>query len=271
MDNQIEGKLIPYNNKEDLRARVSSLFDWDIIGDPSPKMYSPNSGLPLGVLLSYPRDSWCFSYFPGNEFVDLMKYLPKDHEIVGEIIHQAKANLEEITQKSREELQLRTPRYLNSFGVGNYSRCAALFPTILAAAYHVADLRVTNDWCFPNQDFPTEARILWSAAEGVQRYIKSHPQEAERFFDHLYDHTLLFPSVIGGYRRLGNEKAITVYFELFNLTQGEENFVLDNLHRVIKFDYFGKLLQKSFPDYNFAKYIEANIKPELRSKLKLFL
>ena len=92
----ISERLIPYKDEKDLASRVASLFDWEQIGDSLPREFSTNPKLPQGVILSYPRESFAFSYNPLGELCDLVRYFPPESDIVKEIIKQGEENLKEI-------------------------------------------------------------------------------------------------------------------------------------------------------------------------------
>lgn len=261
----IKERLIPYSSKEELSQRVGSLFEWDYTGDPFPKNYSNNPELPQGVLVSYWKESWHFTYFPREEFYDLIavnKHLPENHEIIQEILKHAKRNLEEILTKSSNELKIRTPKYLNSFRVGDLGGYERIYPDIKNAADYVFKLEIKTD-----EDPPKEADILWSAVKGMLGYDESHSQEVESFLDNLWDKKLVLPFIITGYADLNNDKAIRIYFELFRLTKGKDDFLLNGIQRGVGFKFLGKRLKRIFPNYNFSKNIKLFEDSKLKNKL----
>ena len=253
----VNKRLIPYENKSDLTKRVAALLGWEGIGDPGPF---------LPVILSYPSGHFhrhFMEYYPSTELSDLMKHLPQEHEIIQEILRQAEENLKEVLEKTRNDLKVREPRYLNSFvSVGGSGCYKSLFDLVQQAAYHVIDLGILTD-----DNPPREAGIVRVATEGVTGYDKSHPEEVRKFLDHVWDKKLTLPFVVAGYLELGNERAIDVYFEIFRVARGEEHFVMNGVQRGFNFKFIGRRLKRKFTDHNFRDHYQDIEDDKLRGQL----
>jgi len=264
----ISERLIPYKDEKDLASRVASLFDWEQIGDSLPREFSTNPKLPQGVILSYPRESFAFSYNPLEELCDIVRYFPPESDIVKEIIKQGEENLKEILSKSRETLKSHNPRYLNTFtACGDVGALERLFNPMLQAARHIIDLRILTN------DIPLrESEILLGAVKGIVSYIPAHPAETKNFFEYLWKKRLVLPFVVRAYTDLEDIKGIDIYFEILRTANGKEDFIMDGIQRSFSFEYLGKCLQRKFPNHDFENNYQDVQDQKLRSQLgKIFV
>jgi len=243
----IDTELVPWKSKEELSKRISDNFDWHFPGDPIPKK----------LTYAHTPTGHCSEISPLDEVYAIITRLPKQHQINQELILQASRNLTDITTKSPNELKGHIPRYLNSFWIGDVRSFRELFNPTLDAAYHI-----TNKPVFTDTKPPKEDEIMFSAVKGVLGYSKSHPKKILEFLDNLNDKQLVFPFLFTGYTDLKNEKTISIFFNLYNKTNGQNDFILNGIKREVKFDFIGKRLKRAFPDYDYQTEIN-------KSKLKL--
>ncbi|MEK6901825.1 MAG: hypothetical protein AABX37_05755, partial [Nanoarchaeota archaeon] len=126
---------------------------------------------------------------------------------------------------------------------GKYER---LYDLMQQGVYHVMDLDLLTE------DIPhREGRIVWAAIKGIMGYRESHPEEVKKILACAWEKRLILPYVFTGYFDLDDEQAINIYFELFKMAQGEEDFLINGIMRGFDFNFFGRKLKRKFPDFNF--------------------
>lgn len=259
----ITKRLIPYKDAEDLADKVKSLFN-----PKDPSRYH------LYTLLKYPSIfDWKSDFYGRNEEIDDLLKLPEEHPIVLEIKKQKKVALREIVTKSRDELRIKVPRYINAFerhipGDGDHE----LFELVEKAAYHVIDANVVND-----DNPPREASIVFAATCEMLRYADIYPESVDRFIDHAYDKKATLTFVVGGYcdhtdKRI--ETSFARYLEIFEIAQKEfspdinevQYFILNGIYRGFDFKGIGQRLQRKSPEYD-CRQAYQHLDTSLKEKL----
>ncbi len=252
-----EIEILPYE-KRDLSRKVSDLLDYEQLRE------GEREGKLLKMLVfPYGKNE---VYDPCEELVKIVENVPTEHEITQEIIKQTNDNLQEVCLKSNKELLEAGNKFRSSFrNVASCGKYENLFDVVQKAANYIVDSNpLTED------NPPQEAFIIVWAASGMLRYSESHSKEVSVFVDKLWNKRSELAAVIRGYEILKNPRAIDIYFEIFDIAKGNEEFILDGIQKSVGFDFIAKCLKKAFPEYDFTKKIQEEPDNKLREKLTAY-
>ncbi len=169
-------------------------------------------------------------------------------------------HLEALLSKNREEL--RDSRMINLLGEATGFR-GVLFDELLKAAYHIIDRGVLT-----LHDVAREHRIMDVAASSVTGFYNTNMQQVHKFVDHLNERKAVLPRMFDGYIKLGDDRAVDAFFDIYEKARGNTVFILDGIEREVIFPQTGYRIRKIFPDYDYNDRISKINGDELRNRLK---
>lgn len=169
-------------------------------------------------------------------------------------------HLEALLSKNREEL--RDSRMINLLGEATGFR-GVLFDELLKAAYHIIDSRILT-----LHDVPREHRIMDVAASSVTGFYNTNMQQVHKFVDHLNERKAVLPRMFDGYIKLGDDRAVDAFFDIYEKARGNTVFILDGIEREVIFPQTVYRIRKIFPDYDYNDRISKINGDELRNRLK---
>ncbi len=260
---RVLANLIPYDSAAELEARVRSLFEfWDHnLGDLYPEVQHDKNSR-QGVLLWYTTGIGSWDDPREEEIEPLIRYLPLDHEIVKEMVKQAKSNLRELVTKPAEELTQHNPRYFNSLSIAKES--GQLPEELKAAAFYIINASLLTDLSPPE-----EIKLSYEATRAM---LAPHNDErnpaAGLFLNLIKEKQVCLQFVIRGTLELeGVDEAVKTLIALYNYAEGRDTFVYLGIRRDLFFKGSAYRIARTSPTSDFKGLIDKNAPQHLRDRL----
>lgn len=241
---EVEERLL-VTDPEEMRDRIEGLLDGE--GLPESILARPGGAYQTGHGPEYWRE---------DELLDIARYLSGDHDgrsedhTAREVMRESiRDNLEEIQGKAEEEIREHSTRYERSFWLGGYFK--DLIDVTEESALYVTGMPVTKD-----TEPPEIHHVVHKAADGMLGYIDEHQERVEEFLEYLWQEKVSIPYALRGLYELESRNHAKLYFEIFELSGGEQEFMLDGIKRSWDPEYFLDRPISTLPYGTAQTYIE---------------